>query len=137
MPFYGGMSLGLRLLTGNGLTANPDNLSPDVGMKWKIIYAFCIVNAGTGTGTRQMIIYYSPFNQGPIGIPYALELVNTGTSTGSIAGQGGIIGSANSQVTVWNDYPILEHSGVISIGVTLVAGDTVNYTILVDEEADF
>ena len=131
------MSLGLRLLTYNGLTGGPPNLSPDVGMKWKIIYVQVVLTAGTGTGTRQIVVLYSPFNQGPFGVPYGLELVNSGTSTGSVTGQGGIIGTANSPVTVWNDYPILEHGGVIAFDITLVSGDYYNYTILVDEEADF
>ena len=137
MPSYGGMSLGLRLLTGNGLTANPDNLSPDVGMKWKILYAQIVINVGTGTGTREAQLLYSPFNQGPTGSIYGLYLINSGTSTGFVVGQGGIINSANSPVTPWNDYPILEHSGVMSFVVTLISGDSFSYTILVDEEADF
>ena len=137
MPFYGGMSLGLRLLTGNGLTANPSSLSPDVAMKWKIIYAQVILTAGSGTGTRQAILLYSPFNQSLTALPYGLELLNSGTSTGSLVGQGGIIGTASSPVTVWNDYPILEHTGVIAFNITLISGDTFSYTILVDEEADF
>ena len=138
MPSYGGIFLGLRLLTGNNLTANPPNFGPDVGMKWKILYAQVVITAGTGTGTRQIIVEYSPYNAGPsIGTLYGLFLIESATSTGSVAGQGGIISSGSSPVTVWNDYPILEHSGVIAIYNQLVSGDSFNYTILVDEEADF
>jgi hypothetical protein len=129
--------LGLRLLTGNGLTANPGNLGPDVGMKWKIIYAQIVITAGSGTGTRQALLVYSAYNQGSTGSPYGLYLINSGTSSGSVTGQGGILSTGNSPVTVWNDYPILEHTGVISFNNQLISGDSLNYTILVDEEADF
>ena len=129
--------MGLRLLTGNNLAGNPDNIGPDVGMKWKIIYAQIVITAGSGTGTRQAILTYSPYNQGSSGSPYGLYLIDSGTSSGSVTGQGGILSTGNSTVTLWNDYPILEHTGVIKFGNTLVSGDSFNYTILVDEEADF
>ena len=129
--------MGLRLLTGNNLAGNPDNIGPDVGMKWKIIYAQIVITAGSGTGTRQAILTYSPYNQGSSGSPYGLYLIDSGTSSGSVTGQGGILSTGNSPVTVWNDYPILEHTGVIKFGNSLVSGDSFNYTILVDEEADF
>ena len=131
------MSLGLRLLTGNGLTAAPDNLSPDVGMKWTILYAVLNLYAGSGTGTRQLLLYYSPYNQGPTGVPNGLWLVNTGSVSGSAVSQGGIVNAANTSLTLWNGFPVLQHTGVLSFDVTLLAGDSFNYTILVDEEADF
>ena len=138
MLSYGGMSLGLRLLTGEGLTANPGNLGPDVGMKWKILYVQVALTAGSGTGNRQITVLYSPYNQGPTGSPsMGLCLACSGTGTGTLTQQGGPITSGSSGITPWNDYPILEHTGVITFNNTLISGDSFNYTILVDEEADF
>ena len=128
--------MGLRVITGNSLTSL-NNLSPDVGMKWKILYVLVNMYAGSGTGTREVRVLYSAYNQGPTGSPYGLVLADTGALTGSGTAQGGIIGTANSTVTSWNDYPILEHTGIISFDNLLISGDTFTYTILVDEEADF
>ena len=132
----GGMSLGLRVITGNNLTSL-NNLSPDVGMKWKILYILVNLNAGSGTGTREVQVLYSAYNHGPTGSPYGLVLADTGALTGSGIAQGGIIGTANSTVTSWNNYPILEHTGIINFQLTLISGDTFSFTLLVDEEADF
>ena len=106
-------------------------------MKWKILYALVNLTAGTGSGTRQINVVYGPYNQGSSGVPYGLYLINSSTSTGSLISQGGIISVGNTGSTIWNGYPILQHTGVIAFDLTLISGDTFSYTILVDEEADF
>lgn len=127
-----------RLLSGVGLSTQPDNLIPHAGYVWRIRSVLLLLYTGATAGTRQVRIVKGNYPQGsPTGIPYGEVLADTSAQTGTgqtYAAGGGYAAQANFTYYQVYSAPIdVGSNGVISLQVTLVSGDTYTYYVEVDE----
>lgn len=119
----------IREFSATGITANV-SFFPNPGFKYRLLFVGIQLVTGTGTGTR----YAYLTRQLPYSDIFASSNNQTGTST--IYTGIGSISPAGTSSYVWYDYPEIDNKGGMQLVVSLIAGDTVNYTIIVDEVID-
>ena len=120
----------IRVFSATGITANV-SFFPNPGYKYRLLFAGVQLITGTGTGTR--IAYLSR----QLSISETFASTNNQTSTSStITAIGSVSPYGGNTAQGWNDYPEIDAKGGMQVFVTLITGDTVNYTIIVDEVID-
>ncbi len=109
-------------------TATFGSISPPAGFKWKIIRLNYVITAGTGTGTRQILMEILPYT--PINSTVFLPILQSATSSGSVSAiLSGVSGSTN---VLYSDLSLSANDSIIDAS-TIVSGDTVSFYLLVDE----
>ena len=121
----------IREFSTTGITGNV-SFFPNPGYKYRLLFAGIQLVSGTGTGTRYAYlkrqlsiseVYVSTGNQTATSSSF--------TAIGSISPAGGGATSYG-----WYEYPEIDTKGGMQLAVSLITGDTVNYTIIVDEVID-
>ncbi len=120
----------IREFSATGITADV-SFFPNPGYKYRLLFAGIQLITGTGTGTRYAFLQ----RQLSISEAYATTgnqtaVSSTYTAIGSVSPYGGNVAYA------WYDYPEIDTKGGMQLVVSLIAGDTVNYIIIVDEVID-
>ena len=120
----------IREFSATGITADV-SFFPNPGYKYRLMFAGIQLITGTGTGTRSAYLQ----RQASISETYAdtggrTTASSTYTATGSVVPYGGNVSFG------WYDYPEIDATSGMQLAVSLVAGDTVSYTIIVDEVID-
>ena len=120
----------IRVFSATGITADV-SFFPNPGYKYRLLFAGIQLVSGTGTGTRYAFLQ----RQLSISESYAstgsqTAVSSTYTAIGSVSPYGGNVANG------WYDYPEIDAKGGMQLAVALIAGDTVNYTIIVDEVID-
>jgi hypothetical protein len=127
-----------RLISAKGVTAGGTIGSPMEGMKWVVKWALVVLHTGTTTGNRFASMFLYPANNSNnAGVQIAYTGLTSSTSA-TIAGIGSVINQTGGNVanlTQYYQYPEIFAIDVIQLNVELQSGDTVDYYILVQEEA--
>ena len=102
-------------------------LRPGPGLRWKVIHATIVLNAGAGVGTRRFTLQYAQSAEGTgNGFTTWLDTgAQAGVSTTYVVSQspsGGLVGSGRTLVAV-NPYLEFGDTDTIYLNPTLVSGD--------------
>jgi hypothetical protein len=120
----------IRELSATGITADV-SLFPNPGYKYRLLFVGIQLVTGTGTGNRYAYLQRQ--------LPFSEIFANTGIQTAtssSFTAMGAISPDGGTALLVWQDYPEIDTKGGMQLIVLLIAGDTVNYTIIADEVID-
>jgi len=132
-----------RLISAKGITANGITQigMPMPGTKWKVKWVVVVLKTGTGSGSRSANLFVSRGNVGNFGPFLAATGTQTGTDTEYNAiGDVAIFTTSNpayfsSLFTTYYQFPEVFATDSINLAAVLIAGDSVNYYIMVEEEA--
>ena len=122
----------IRTFTGTSL----QSIQPSSGYKWILLSALLVLTTGTGSGTRALSLGIT-LNNAPGG--YAVPITSTGDQTGtSTTYRTYLIGSGGSQNTSGQLTALIEIDADTQLTIYggLITGDTVVYSIQVDEVLD-
>ena len=120
----------IRVFSATGITGNV-SFFPNPGYKYRLLFAGVQVITGTGTGTRLAFLCRQ------LSITESFANTNDQTATSSpITAIGSVSPYGGNTAQRWSDYPEIDTKGGMQLIATLISGDTVNYTIIVDEVID-
>ena len=128
-----------RLISAKGLTNSQNIGSPQPGMKWIVKWALVVLHTSSNTGSRDATIGIirggNPQNDGTV-----LATTTAQTSTNAeYAGLGDVsnqnLYSPPTSTTQFYQFPEIFAADILVLVAQLQAGDTVDYYIMVEEEA--
>lgn len=120
----------IREISATGITADV-SFFPNPGYKYRLLFAGIQLITGTGTGTRiAYLCRQLSMSEVYVSIGNQTAVSSTYTAIGSVSPYGGNVAYG------WYDYPEIDAKGGMHLAVSLIAGDTINYTIIVDEVID-
>lgn len=120
----------IREFSATGITADV-SFFPNPGYKYRLLFVGIQLITGTGTGTRYSYLK----RQLSVSEVYA-SIGNQTTTSSSFTAIGGVSPEGGDVSYGWYDYPEIDTKGGMQLAVSLITGDTVNYTIIVDEVID-
>lgn len=124
-----------RLLKATGLTASAQIGVPAPNIKWCVKYALLTLVTSATAGTRSGFIQWQTAGKNsPSGIlaviPAQTGVSTTYTSIGSPLADANVVGGS---IVQWTKDPEIFATDVLYAQMTLVAGDTFEYEVMIEE----
>jgi hypothetical protein len=124
-----------RLISQTGLPGSQNIGSPQEGTKWVVKWALVVLHTSTTTGSRAAAIEIARAGIGPnlLTIAYVSGsgTSNTYYGVGDITNNGG----GGAQLVQFYGFPEVFAVDIIQLNYQGLSGDTVDYYIMVEEEA--